>query len=239
MGRAGERLGLALSPERRAARQDRLAEVAQALIRERGDAGFSMTELALRAEVSPATPYNLLGSKAEILRRVITDDFARFTDRLSHVRAANSLDFLLATSDLAVTHYEADRQLHRGLLRAIFSADSAEARDVMSLEARSLWRALVAAAFGSGDLQGVVGPDDISNLFIRVIGATAQTWSMDGWSPERFRLEMGLAARLILVAVVAPGRRDALVKEIGHIASALGIVREAALRQDVIALARS
>jgi len=50
---------------------------------------------------------------------------------------------------------------------------------------------------------------------------------------------MGLAARLILVAVVAPGRRDALVKEIGHIASALGIVREAALRQDVIALARS
>lgn len=224
---------VALSPERRAARQDRLADVAQALIREGGDAGFSMTQLAQRAEVSPATPYNLLGSKAEILRRVITDDFARFTQRLADVRAAGPLDFLLAASDLAVTHYEADRQLHRGLLRAIFSADSGEARDVMSVEARSLWRRLVVAAFESGELRSGVGSDDLSNLFIRVIGATAQTWSMDGWSPERFRLELGLAVRLILAAVVAPNRHDALILEVEEIASALNALRATALRQDV------
>jgi AcrR family transcriptional regulator len=225
---------MALSPERRAARQDRLAEVAQALIRERGDAGFSMTELALRAGVSPATPYNLLGSKGEILRRVITGDFARFTDRLAQLGVASPLDFLLAASDLAVTHYEADRQLHRGLLRAIFSADSGEARDVMSVEARSLWRRLVAAAFESGELQSAVGPDALSNLFIRVIGATAQTWSMDSWSPERFRLELGLAVRLILAAVVAPSRHDALMSEVNEIASSLNALRAITLRQDVV-----
>ncbi len=224
---------MALSPERRAARQDRLAEVAQALIRERGDAGFSMTELALRAGVSPATPYNLLGSKSEVLRRVITGDFVRFTDRLARTRAASALDFLLAASDLTVAHYEADRQLHRGLLRAIFSADAAEVRDVMSVEARALWRRLVAAAFESGELRGVVGPDDLSNVFIRVVGATAQTWSMDGWSPERFRPEMGLAVRLILAAVAAPSRHDALMGEISEIASTLADLREAAPRLDV------
>jgi AcrR family transcriptional regulator len=224
---------VALSPERRAARQDRLADVAQALIRQRGDAGFSMTELARRAGVSPATPYNLLGSKSEILRRVITGDFVRFTDRLAHISTTSALDFLLAAADLAVVHYEADRQLHRGLLRAIFSADAAEVRDVMSAEARSLWRRLVADAFESGELQGVVGPDELSNVFIRVIGATAQTWSSDGWSPERFRLEMGLAVRLTLAAVTAPPRRDVLLAAIGDNASALRVLREAALRQDV------
>ena len=57
---------MAISPERREARRRNLALAAQALIRERGDAGFSMAQLAERAGVSPATPYNLVGSKAAL-----------------------------------------------------------------------------------------------------------------------------------------------------------------------------
>ncbi len=73
---------MALSVELRESRRRHLVTVAQALIREKGDAGFAMTELATRAGVSPATPYNLVGSKADLLRLVVDDEFDRFTRKL-------------------------------------------------------------------------------------------------------------------------------------------------------------
>jgi len=51
-------------------RRARLIRAARDLITERADGSFSMQELAARAELSLATPYNLLGSKAAILQEV-------------------------------------------------------------------------------------------------------------------------------------------------------------------------
>ncbi|WP_418654973.1 TetR/AcrR family transcriptional regulator, partial [Acinetobacter baumannii] len=55
---------MALSPEAREARRRNIVDAAHELVRETGGAGFSMLDLARRAGVSPATPYNLLGSKS-------------------------------------------------------------------------------------------------------------------------------------------------------------------------------
>ena len=205
---------LALSSERRLARREHLVQAAEALIRERGDAGFSMTELAARAEVSPATPYNLLGSKAEILRLVVRKDFKRFTKRLSGVSSTGALAHLLRAADLVVTHYESDRPFYRGLFRAAFSADVAEVRDMMSLEGRALWLGWVEAALGAGDLAGWVLPVPLTVVLIRTIGSTAQTWLSEGWSKERFELEMRHSVRLILASVATPAQRAMMAVEI-------------------------
>jgi AcrR family transcriptional regulator len=205
---------LALSLERRAARRGHVVLAAEALIRERGDAGFSMAELATRAGVSPATPYNLLGSKAEILRLVVHGDFERFTDRLAGAGPAGPLARLLHAADLVVSHYEADRAFYRGLFRAAFSTDVAEVRDMMSLEARALWRGWVEAALAAGDLCDWVQPGPLTVVLIRTIGSTAQTWLSEGWPRERFELEMSHSVRLILASVAAPAHREMLAAEI-------------------------
>jgi len=60
-----------------------LIRAARDLIAEREDGNFSMPELAARAGLSLATPYNLFGSKAAILREVYraeTEGFRR-TDK--------------------------------------------------------------------------------------------------------------------------------------------------------------
>ena len=212
---------MALSSERRSARRGHLLQAADALIRERGDAGFSMTELAARAGLSPATPYNLLGSKAEILRLVVRQDFKRFTDRLAGVASAGPLDHLLRAADLVVTHYEADRPFHRGLFRAAFSADVAEVRDMMSLEGQALWRGWVDAAQAAGDLADWVRPGPLTVVLIRTIGSTAQTWLSEGWPRERFELEMRHSARLILAGVVAPAHRPAVTAGIASAQAAI------------------
>jgi AcrR family transcriptional regulator len=212
---------LAISSERRAARRRRLVEVAQALIRERGDAGFSMAQLAAAAGVSPATPYNLLGSKAELLRLVVREDFARFTGRLPAVGREGPLASLLHACDLVVVHYEADRQFHRGLFRAAFSADAAEVRDLMSMEGFALWHGLVEAAMVGGDLEGPVRSEPLARVLVRAISAAAQCWLAEGWSRERFELELGLSIRLVLASVAAPAFRDALVAQLAAMQRAL------------------
>ena len=65
---------MALSAERREARRRHLVEAAASLIRDNGGAGFSMLQLAERAGVSQATPYNLLGSKSELLRLIVAGE---------------------------------------------------------------------------------------------------------------------------------------------------------------------
>ncbi len=205
---------MALSSERRAARRETIIQAAEALIRERGDAGFSMTELASRAGVSPATPYNLLGSKAEVLRLVVSADFERFTGRLSAMGADRPLFQLLRAADLVVSHYEADPPFYRGLFRAAFSTDVAEVRDMMSLQAQALWRGWVDSALAAGDLAAWVRTGPLTVVLIRTIGSTAQTWLSEGWPRERFELEMRHSVRLILAAAAAPAHGAMLADDL-------------------------
>jgi len=212
---------LTLSAPTRDARRRHLVDAAQALIREQGDAGFSMIQLARRAGVSPATPYNLLGSKAEILRQVVREDVIRFLARLESLPAAGPLSRLLQAAELAVAHYEADRRLHQGLFRAAFGADAAPVRDVLSAEGRLIWRDLVEMALAAGELAPFVERGPLTDVLLRVMGATAHTWLADGWSRARFELEMAMAVRLILASVSLSPHREAMVAEIAWIQAAI------------------
>ena len=205
---------MALSFERRAARQRHIVEAAQALIRERGDAGFAMTELAARAGVSPATPYNLVGSKANLLRLVVDDEFESFSRRMDSVSHASPLGALLDATALVVTHYEADRQYYRGLYRSVFGADATEMRDLMSSHGQALWRGFVQAAVDAGEIEAFVAVLPLTNVLLRAIGATAQAWLAEGWDQERFTLEMAQTARLVLASVVAAPLRAGLVSQL-------------------------
>ena len=208
---------MALSSERLAARRFRLVEAAQALIRERGDAGFSMALLAERAGVSAATPYNLLGSKSELLRLVVRQDIARFVRELDGHGGDTPLATLLVAVDRLVDHYEADRAFHTALFRAAFSAP--EVRGVLSVESWTWWKTLVQAAAASGELAGVVRPALLTDALLRMMGSVVQTWLAEGWPRDRFALEMSVSVRLVLAAA-----RDAMIRDIAALQTAIDAV---------------
>ena len=58
---------MGLRERRKLERRERILAAAQELIRATGSLGLSMRALALKAEVSLATPYNLFGSKGAVL----------------------------------------------------------------------------------------------------------------------------------------------------------------------------
>lgn len=205
---------MAISVERRAARQRHIVDAAQALIRERGDAGFTMTELAARAGVSPATPYNLVGSKADLLNLVVDDEFETFARKLASMRHDSALGLLLDATALVVVHYEADRRFYRGLFRSAFGVDATEVRDLMAARGLTLWQGFVQGAIDTGEIEGFARAGPLTEALLRMVSVTVQAWLAEGWDERRFGLEMANGVRLVVASVAAPAVRERLVGEI-------------------------
>ncbi len=193
---------MALSTGAREARQRSIVDAAHALVRETGGAGFSMVQLAQRAGVSPATPYNLLGSKSEVLRRVVQDEFASFAARLDGLVAPDPLDRLLGAVDLVVVHYTAEPAFYRGLYAAMIGVEANLLRDAMGAEGQQLWGELVSAAMDEGVLQRWLSPEDFTALLLRTIAATVEAWLAEDWPNPRFATEMRRASRLMVLGLV-------------------------------------
>jgi AcrR family transcriptional regulator len=205
---------MTISPERLEARRRQLVDAAHALIRETGDAGFSMLQLAKRAGVSPATPYNLMGSKSELLRLVVLDEFESFQAKLTAAPAAPALDWLLNSVDLMARRYIEDPSFYAGVYKAAMSGESSEIGNLMITEGRSLWSGMIQAAVDAKDLEDFVQIEPLTDVFLRAMAVTVQGWLALGWTDEQFAREIRHAARLTLASVATPARRDSLVQDI-------------------------
>lgn len=201
---------MALSAKAREERCRNLVDAAHALIRETGGAGFSMRDLARQAGVSPATPYNLLGTKGEVLRRVIRDEFVSFSARLDRLAARDPLDRLLGAVDLVVVHYTAEPGFYRGLYAAMIGVETNLLRDGMREEGQHLWGDLVQAAIDAGALAPLLTAADLTALLLRTIAATVEAWLAEHWDDARFAAEMRRASRLLVLGLVEPEREAVL-----------------------------
>ena len=201
---------MSLSPEAREARCRTLVDAAHALVRETGGAGFSMRQLAQRAGVSPATPYNLLGSKSEVLRRVVLDEYASFAARLCDLPPQPPLDRLLSAIDLISVHYAAEPDFYRGLYGALIGVEANPLREVMSEEGQHLWGQMVGAALASGELAPLVDADVLTALLLRTVASSVEAWLAESWEPTRFAAELRMASRLVVLGLVSDERAAAL-----------------------------
>lgn len=195
---------MAISPELREARCRNLVDTAHALIRETGGTGFSMLELARRAGVSPATPYNLLGSKSELLRRVIRDEFESFAVRLAAEPPMPPLTALLRAIDLVVVHYAAEPQFYRGFYLAVLNTQANELRAMMTAEGQLLWSEMVRAAVEAGALERIMPDDEFTGLLLRMMTVTVEAWLAENWDEAQFARNMLLTSRMLFLGLVAP-----------------------------------
>lgn len=207
---------MALSIEAREARCRTIVDAAHTLVRETGGVGFSMLQLAKTAGVSPATPYNLLGSKREVLRRVVHDEFERFANRLSKRSLQAPLERLLDAIDLVVVHYLEEPDFYRGLYHAVLDTNAGELRAMMTAEGQALWCAMIEEVACEGAFELLVDGPSLTGLLLRTMGGTVEAWLADGWNGRRLAAEMTISTRLLLLGLA---RNDAAQKMRSEIAA--------------------
>jgi len=180
-----------------------------------------MAELALEAGVSPATPYNLAGSKADLMRMVVEEEFRSFIEKLAAADRRRPLQALLDATALVVTHYEADRDFYRALYRVAFNSEARDVHDVMRAQGQKLWRGLVAAATEAGELGPTVQVGPVTDVLLRAISSATLGWLSEDWPHARFEMEMSLSVRLPLAILARPDLRTGLIAEIDACQSGL------------------
>jgi AcrR family transcriptional regulator len=193
----------------KAERRRRIIHAARDLIRETGNAGLSMRALAIRAEVSLATPYNLFGSKRAILLAVL-DDIREYLDRFAHLRSTDPLERLFGALDICVDFYVADPAFYRTIWAALFDPSDDFRSQIFNSKRAAFWAGLVNDVARAG----VIAPDINTDLLFKALDRSFGAAMLDWVTGELGHAQLGPTVRygyaLILRGAASPDWRGPL-----------------------------
>ncbi len=159
-----------------------------------------MRELALKAGVSTATPYNLISTKANLLTLVLEQEFREFRGEMAPLAKLGGLERLLNTIDLLCSHYASDQKFYFGLFKSAGTIDESSMALVMLEGGRALFGDMVRAAIAEEDEGGGFAAALVTGVLLRTMRATVEAWYVSGWSVARFHDEMAFAVRVVMMA---------------------------------------
>jgi AcrR family transcriptional regulator len=196
-------------------RRARLICAARDLISEREDGNFSMQELATRAGLSLATPYNLMGSKAAILQEVYraeTEGFRR-SYHFKHPKAP--VERLMSTAENIVAVFARSPRFYRNLSRNLPTLEPGKMRTLIVPMTYSLFQPLVEELFAEGFIASEhVSPIAVTTHLQRYFESTFQHWAVLGWSEDDFRRELRAGFALTFLGLFHGAAGKALLIEL-------------------------
>lgn len=108
---------MALSEEKKQQRKEIILATAEALIRKNGTATFSMRELAKAAGVSFATPFNLFGSKADLLNALMDQSILEVGE--TKTQSGDAIENIFKGSRQLIKNYTKDADYFRTLFISV------------------------------------------------------------------------------------------------------------------------
>lgn len=195
-------------------RRRRLVRAASELIAERDDGSFSMPELAKRAGLSLATPYNLLGSKAAVLARVFERLVRGFHRDAGWMAGLPASERIFGVIDRLVEAYEQQGRLFRNLWKALYGLDVSEHRQLNLSLSNEIVGPLVASLAADGLLRPGVPAAAIETTLVRLFDANFELWASQDWTPDMLRRQLRTGFALTFLGLVDEGERARLEQAI-------------------------
>jgi AcrR family transcriptional regulator len=182
----------------KAERRRRIVEAAAALVRVSGLDNVSMVQIAERAEVSPATVYNLFQTKAAIFRQVFDLDLEDYQRRVADVPARDAIERIFAAIDLAASLYRRDPDFYRAMARG--GGEATRLSSAISEPRKAFWQAQVADAVEEGCLSQSTSPDLLGATLTQFMRGVFLDWAGHVISTERLAKETAYGFAMMLRA---------------------------------------
>lgn len=202
------RAPLGVRARQRIERRAKLVTAARSLLAQGGLEGFSMLDLAKRAGVSPATPYNLFGSKAAVLRDVFAAEVSGFHRAQSARFGDSPVQNILGTCDMLAGEFSRRPAFYRSLSASLSSVEPVG--DLFVPLGESLLVPLINALERDGALQAWISGPVIGHHLMQVIQALFFHWTVLDWSPERLSVELRVSIGITFLGLL----RTPLQKEL-------------------------
>lgn len=130
----------------------RIRAAAEGIIRAEGIAQLSMRRLADEAGVSLRTPYNLFGSKTDVLIALLDEAQLRLAPLGAAAGQGSAIDHLFEALARTEAFFASDEEYYRGIYHAIMTSDHPEAREAGVARAIATAKLLTARAVERGEL---------------------------------------------------------------------------------------
>lgn len=199
-------------------RKRRLVRAAGELVAERADGNFSMVELAERGGVSPATPYNLFGSKAAVLGEVFERQIRSFHRAADWGEDEPAVRRIVGVADQLVAGISAHSHFFRNLWKALYSVSSSEHNQLLVPISGKLVRPLLDSLEVDGRIDAAIPLEAIEATLTRIFDASFEQWASQDWTTDQLRAQLRAGFALCFLGLVQAGERDQLAAII-HLAS--------------------
>jgi AcrR family transcriptional regulator len=200
-------------------RRARLIRAARDLIAERKDGNFSMQELATRAGLSLATPYNLLGSKAAILQGVYRAETEGFRTYSKTTQRKSPAERVMATVEHALKVFARNPQFYRNLSRSLRELGQNDMRQLIVPLSDAMLQPLVEELIAAGAITVAVSPTVITTHLHRIFESTFLHWAALDWDEATFRSELRSGFALAFLGLFEGKNRAALLAELNTVAA--------------------
>ena len=211
-------------------RRKRIVKAARLLMQDSGEPGFSMRALALQADVSIATPYNLFGSKEQILFSVLEDDLEQYSAVLTDQNSDEIQVFFDAVS-LTTSLYASESTFYRAILNTVYLEGSDKFLASYRGPRHVMWKNLVKAAIQKGFLVSETDPDAFAiNIRHGFLAAILQ-WAKGDLSITELEARAHYNVALSLSAMATPLVRERLFKKITDAQNELQQIWQAGIKQ--------
>lgn len=195
-------------------RRKRLIKAAAELILERDNGVFSMPELAARAGLSLATPYNLIGSKAGVLSQVFDRQIRGFHSETDWHSVSSPAQRALGLIDRLIDVLSHQERFFRNLWKALYSLGPNEHGKFPVPESGHLIEPLVRSLARDGLIPDIVPESVLDATLQRIFDAAFEQWAAQDWSMPRLHKELRASFALVLLGICPEGDRPLLEQAI-------------------------
>ncbi len=168
--------------EAKARNKERILSAARELMQTQGG-GLSMRDLAELAGVSVATPYNLFGSKQDVIMAVLDADLAVLRESVAEIDG-DPIDGLFGVIDVMIGMLESAPSFYQSGAVTVQINLNAEVQHRLRAPRHDVLRQLVQRAVQEDYITHQVNPD----LFAILLGQTLMIW-VNSWANEFVTLE--------------------------------------------------
>ena len=178
---------------------------------------MSMRELAREAQVSLVTPYNLFGSKADVLYALLESFFDTLDTATDEFDQQDPIDAMYALTQFSVQEYARDPVFYRSLLSSMVTTGELLPVPRIVQRCTTLWQRGLDAGIAQGLFQPHTRPDLVAlQIQVNYRGAM-ELWIEGGVDIEGFETQLLYGLSLCLLAVATDAGRSRLLSRLQKI----------------------
>ena len=182
---------------------------------------MSMRELAREAQVSLVTPYNLFGSKADVLYALLESFFDTLDTATDELDQQDPIDAMYALTQFSVQEYARDPVFYRSLLSSMVTTGELLPVPRIVQRCTMLWQRGLDAGVAQGLFQPQTRPDLVAlQIQVNYRGAM-ELWIEGGVDIAGFETQLLYGLSLCLLAVATDAGRSRLLGRLQKIEKAL------------------